>query len=199
MREFLIQRFSHFERSDLIPDENLKEAFTIFFAWALPAFLFVLWANTFYPEVKFYQAAISEGIGPNLWNAIGSFGLFAFGMAVMFSKFSTPALVAKQILTNTYAIGCLTFGLLVGQWCVLLSIEELVWWQRGLFGITSGFLLVVVFLYNLAVWYLSFLVQNEPGRKSDFLVKLEHMHWVWRAAIGLCVALLITLLFMSET
>lgn len=199
MREFLIQRFSHFERRDFIPDKSLKKAFTIFFAWALPAFLFVLWANIFYPEVKFYQAAISEGIGPNLWNAIGSFGLFAFGVAVMFSKFSTPALVAKQILLNTYAIGCLNFGLLVGQCCLSHSMEELVWWERGLFGITSGLLLVVVFLYNMAVWYLSILVQDEQGRKSYFLVKLEHMHWLWRAAIGLCVAFLITLLFMSET
>lgn len=128
------QQFSHFERSDFIPNESLKEAFTIFFAWALPAFLFVLWANTFYPEVEFYQAAINEGIGPNLWNSIGSFGLFAFGVAVIFSKFSTAALVAKQILSSTYAIGCLTFGLLVGQWCVLLSMEGMVWWQRGWFG-----------------------------------------------------------------
>lgn len=195
---FLIQRINQFERSALIPDGSLKKAFNIFLAWAFPAFLFVMWANIFYPEVEFYKKAISEGIGPNLWNAIGSFGLFAFGVAVVFSKFATPALIAKQILSNTYAIGCLTFGLLVGQWCVILSLEELIWWQRGLFGISSGLLLIVVFLYNLAIWYLSVLVQNEAGRKSNFLAKLEHMHWVYRAAIGLCVSLLITLIFLSE-
>ncbi|UYG01265.1 hypothetical protein [Halomonas sp. GD1P12] len=199
MKTILAQQFRHFARSDFIPNESLKEAFFIFFIWAFPAFLFVIWANAFYSEVEFYQAAISEGLGPNLWNVIGSFGLFAFGVALMFSKFSIPALIAKQILSNTYAIGCLTFGLLVGQWSVLLPIEGMVWWQRGLFNITSGFLLIVVFLYNLAIWYLSFLIQKESGKKSDFLIKLGHMHWVWRFAMGLCIVLLITLLFIPET
>lgn len=197
MWELLSQQFNHFERGAVIPGDNFKEALSIFLAWALPAFLFVLSVDAFFPEVNFYQAAISEGVGPNLWNAIGSFGLFSFGISVMFPKSHTCALVARHILVNTYAIGCLTFGLLVGQWCVLPSTEWFAWWQWGLFGVTSGFLLVVVFLYNLAVWYLSFLVQEESGRKSGFLGKMEHVHWVWRTVIGLFIALLTTLLFTS--
>ncbi|MEE2603973.1 MAG: hypothetical protein VX595_12975 [Pseudomonadota bacterium] len=196
MKNFFSEKFCIFDRADLFPRENLKEAITIFMAWALPAFLFVVWADKYYPDVKFYQAAITEGIGPNLWNTIGSFGLFTFGVAVSLSSFFTPSLIARQILENTYAIGCLTFGLLVGQWC-LLPFSELTWWQQGLFGVTSVFLLVVVFLYNMVVWCLSSLIQNSPERKSNFLVKLEKMHWVWRAGIGLSISCVALLAFLS--
>lgn len=66
MWELLSQQFNHFERGDVIPGDNFKEALSIFLAWALPAFLFVLSVDAFFPEVNFYQAAISEGVGPNL-------------------------------------------------------------------------------------------------------------------------------------
>lgn len=199
LKEFLEQQFSHFEKADFMPKKEIKEAILVFSAWSIPAFVFVLWANRYYPDVEFYQIAISEGLGPNLWNAIGSFGLFTFGVAVIFSKFMFPATVARQILSNTYAIGCLTFGLLVGQWALLITNEGLIWWHRGLFGVTSSFLLVIVFAYNLIVWYLHYLIKNEEDYKSAFLCKLEQMHWLWRALIGLFVALTITVIFLSET
>ena len=164
MKNFLAKQFCIFERADFVPEKELREAVTIFLAWALPTFIFVVLAGKYYLDVEFYQAAINEGVGPNLWNAIGSFGFFTFGVGVSLSSFFTPSLVAKQILINTYAIGCLTFGLLIGQLC-LLPLNELAWWQQGLFGVTSAFLLVVVFLYNMVVWYLSFLIQNSPEQK----------------------------------
>lgn len=171
MKKFLTEKLSIFEKGDFVPGNHLWGAVTIFLAWSLPAFLFVVWADKFYPDVEFYQSAIREGVGPNLWNTIGSFGLFAFGLALSLSSFSIPSLVAKQILINTYAIGCLAFGLLVGQW-YLLPFNELVWWQQGLFGVTSALLLIIVLLYNMAIWYLSFLIQNSPDKKSRFLVRL---------------------------
>ncbi|MCO1337002.1 hypothetical protein MO867_22010 [Microbulbifer sp. OS29] len=198
MRDFVVQKFHHFEESDFIPGESLKEAITIFFAWAVPAFLFVLWVNKFYPEVEFYHAAIGEGIGPNLWNAIGAFGMFSFAVAVMLPQFSTPTLVSRQILSNTYAIGCLTFGLLLGQWFTLLSTDSLIWWQRGLFGITSGFILVVVFLLNLFVWYLSFLLKDDAGKKSVFLRRMEQLYWLFRIPLSLSFAALMIVIFLSE-
>tara|TARA_R110001599_G_C12276626_1_gene662548 strand:- start:7758 stop:8357 length:600 start_codon:yes stop_codon:yes gene_type:complete len=198
MKQFLSSQFSHFEKDDINPGTEIKEALFVFCAWALPAFGFVLWANKYYPDVEFYQSAISEGVGPNLWNAIGAFGFFSFGIAIVLSKLSLPAKVARHILSNTYAIGCLTFGLIVGQWCILIFNQELVWWHRGLFGVTSGFLLVIVFLYNLIVWYMYYLIKNDGDGKSPFLVKLEQMNFLWRLFIGLVVALLITVIFLSE-
>lgn len=76
MKECLLKQFSHFELADVNPGREIKEALLIFFCWSIPAFIFVIWTNVFYPENEFYQSAIREGIGPNLWNAIGSFGLF---------------------------------------------------------------------------------------------------------------------------
>lgn len=183
MKRYLSEEFSIFDTNDFLPREQIGGAIKVLSAWAVPAFIFVLWADTYYPNVEFYKNAITEGIGPNLWNAIGSFGLFSFGIALAFSPLKTPSLFATQLLSNTYAIGCLTFGLLVGQWC-LLPFSELVWWQQGLFGVTSVFLLLLVFVYNLFVWYLSFLIHNSRIDKSKFLGKFEQLHWVWRAGIG---------------
>lgn len=192
----ITKKFSHFQRSDFIPRDEIWEPAIIFFAWAIPAFIFVLWANTFYPDTEFYKAAINEGIGPNLWNAIGSFGVFSFGVAMMLSPFHIPSIITIKILSNTYAIGCLTFGLLVGQWC-LLPFEELVWWQQGLFGVTSVLLLLVVLIYNFIVWYLSFLIQNTPEKKSNFLIKLEQMHLIWRVLFGLFISAIALLVFLN--
>ncbi len=196
MRNRLTKIIGIFERSDFHPKEELWEAIIIFISWAFPSFIFVVWANAYYPEVEFYQSAINEGIGPNLWNAIGSFGLFSFGVAVAFSSFTTPSKIAKQILSNTYAIGCLTFGLLVGQW-YLLPFGELVWWQQGLFGVTSVFLLAVVFAYNSVVWYLGFLIQNTEHKKSEFLIKFEKTHLFCRVGFGLFISSISLLVFLN--
>ncbi len=98
MREFLVQQFSHFELEDVYPGKELKCALFIFCAWAIPAFSFVLWAEHYYPTVEFFQSAITEGIGPNLWNALGAFGLFMLGLSIIFLNFNFPALVAEHIL-----------------------------------------------------------------------------------------------------
>lgn len=196
VKNYLIKKLSIFNISDFSPRGKFKELLTIFSAWAIPAFLFVLWSSSYYPDVKFYEKAITEGIGPNLWNAIGSFGIFSFGLALVFLPYTTPSFVAKQILLNTYAIGCLTFGLLVGQWC-LLPFGELEWWQQGLFGFTSVFLLFLVLVYNLVIWYLSFLIQNDESQKSAFLIKFEQLHWAWRVCLGSFISTLAFLAFLN--
>ncbi|WP_444927710.1 hypothetical protein ACJJI4_08310 [Microbulbifer sp. TRSA002] len=198
MRDYIVQKFHHFEESDFVPGDSIRGAIIIFLAWTVPAFLFVLWANRYYPEVEFYQAAINEAIGPNLWNAIGAFGFLSFSVAAMFPQFSTPSLVSRQILINTYAIGCLTFGILLGQWFTFLSTDDLVWWQRGLFGITSGFLLVIVLFLNLLVWYLGFLLTSDSGKKSRFLRGMEQLNGLIRIPLGLLSAAIIIWVFLSE-
>lgn len=198
MKIFLRDQFKHFELSDVWPGRRFREAILVFLSWAFPAFLFVIWSTTYYPDVKFYQEAISEGIGPNLWNVVGSFGLFVFGIAVVFSKHFLPSAIAKHILSNTFAIGSLLFGLLFGQWYVILKHIDFGWWKNGLFGVTSGLLLLVVLIYNLTIWYLYFLISNDGKEKSEFLVKLEQMHWLWRAGIGLGLCTLITFAFLIE-
>jgi hypothetical protein len=199
MKEIILKQFSHFEWNDIYPGAYIKEALIVFSSWVFPAFIFVVWSSVYYPHVEYYQSAISEGIGPNLWNVIGSFGFFAFGVAIVFSKYLLPVRVARYILFNTYAIGSLSFGLLLGQWWLLLVNQELIWWHRGLFGVTSGFLLAIIFFYNIAIWYLSFLIRIESNEKSPFLIKLEKMNVLWRIVIGSFMTLLITIIFFFET
>lgn len=195
MREYLLEQFSVFGKSDIIPNTELKEAFRIFLWWSLPSLIFVLWAENFRPEVCFYQEAIGEGIGPNLWNTIGAFGFFLFGAALTFSGSTWLCRAAKTVLLNTYAIGSLTFGLLLGQWLTEVSDLNLVWWKQGLFGITSGVLIVVLFSLNFAVWYLSFLLGDELGEKSSFRRTLSSMAW-WRIPIGLFLMSIISFTFL---
>lgn len=196
MNKMLSKNLDLFEKSDVVPGKEAWKAIIVFLVWALPAFLFVVWATKFYPQNELFQSAIKEGIGPNLWNIIGMFGLFSFGIALSLSNFSILALMAKQILTTTYGIGCLTFGLLVGQW-YFLPLSGLTWWQQGLFGVTSVLLFVILFLYNLVVWYLCFLLQSSRNRSSNFLVKFKKLHWSYRMGSGLSISCIALLVFLN--
>ena len=197
LREHIKKEIRSFQVEDLLPSKQDNiEAAVVLSSWAIPAVLFVLWANSYYPEVEYYQKAIREGFGPNLWNAIACFGLMAFGVAISFSTFRMPARFAKKILMSAYAIGCLTFGLLVGQW-FLLPLDQLVWWQRGLFGITSVFLLVVVLMYNVVLWYLGSLLYTESGDKTRFLKKVEMKSGEWRLFAGVVIFLLSVAVFLN--
>lgn len=198
MKEYIKDQFKHFEWEDILPRRTVSEAVCVFIAWAIPSFSFVLWSNIYYPNVEFYQSAINEGIGPNLWNAIASFGFFAFGLAIILSKYTWTSIIARHILSNTYAIGCLSFGLLLGQWWLMLFDPQYIWWHRGVFGVTSGFLLVIAFLYNMVIWYMYFLIRNESGSKSSFLFKLEQMNFFWRFLIGSVLILIVSIIFLSE-
>ncbi len=63
IRQKLVDQFSHFERSDFIPYEDIKSAYIAYLAWALPAFIFVLWSNIWFPDIGYYNEAIRQGIG----------------------------------------------------------------------------------------------------------------------------------------
>ncbi len=192
------RHISRFEKSDFYTLSMWKEPTFTFLAWALPSFLFVLWSQNYAPDVEFYQNAIKEGIGPNLWNLIGSLALFMFGWSVVLSGWDSLRKGARLILLNTYSIGSLTFGLLFGQLVTNFPTENVKWWQQGLFGVTSIGLFVMLIGYNFSIWYLSFLLGDAAGNKSRFLINLEQMNFIWRAAIGLAVATLVTILFFSE-
>ncbi len=192
------EQFDHFEISDFFVLSEFLKSQVIFCAWAIPSFAFVWWSTTYYSDVDFYRNAIGEGIGPNLWNVIGSFGLFSFGLAITFPNASWLADIAWRILSSTYAIGSLSFGLLLGQWSFLMTNSNLMWWKLGLFGITSGLLLIVLLFYNFAVWYLAFLVQQRNRERSPFLTNVGSMNCLWRIVFGLAIMSLILFLFISQ-
>ncbi len=198
MYKIIEEQFNHFSKSDFFLKRQFLNGLIIFCTWAIPSFMFVSWSSNYHPEVEFYRNAINEGIGPNLWNVIGSFGLFSFGLTITFPNFSWLADIAWKVLSSTYAIGSLSFGLLLGQWVFLLINNNLIWWKLGLFGVTSGLLLVILFFYNLALWYFSFLIQQRNSDTSPFLIKIGQMHLLWRIVFGLAIMGLVSLLFLSE-
>ena len=82
-------------------------------------------------------------------------------------------------------------GLLAGQVVGNVAQAEFLWWQKGLYGVTSVTLFILLFLMNAATKYMCFLIDRNGDEKSRFLDKLEQMHWSWRAAIGLFSSMLI--------
>lgn len=76
MISYLRTQFSSFDRHDFSIGGAWREAVLIFMCWAVPAFFLVLFVHNLAElrTVKYYQQAISQGIGPVLWNFIAVFG-----------------------------------------------------------------------------------------------------------------------------
>ncbi|WP_143283111.1 hypothetical protein [Burkholderia pseudomallei] len=99
--------------SAIVPIEGLRVAFW----WASPATVAVLFITHFKNRLpaSYLEAAISDGIGPHIWNVVGMLGLALFGLAVLFPKIEFIATGAYQVLINTYGMGGLAIGLLIGK------------------------------------------------------------------------------------
>ena len=188
MREFLARQFRHFESGDFWSTQSFIEAKITFLCWAIPAVLFVMLVEYQIIEGGTYTKAITEGIGPNLWNIIGIPGLFLFGLSLVFISSERIVSSARRVLSNVYGIGCLSWSLLFAQW-LFLDTSEFTWWQEGLWNITSAFLMLVVLFFNLVVWYLSWLL--EVRNESSFLKKLASVHTFVRVGIALFIFLVI--------
>lgn len=182
---YLRSEFSTFERDDLFQISSWRRALKIFSWWAIPAMFFVLGVENYASDVEFFNDAMREGIGPNLWNLMGALGLVVFALAIVFPNMSTLASYANQVFESTFAVGCLTLGLLIGQYVFLVAQEGMVWWERGLFGVFGGWLLLLVFTLNCVIWFLSSLTKQQDKVKNRFLVKVEKKHWLWRSTISL--------------
>lgn len=182
--EYIKSELGKFERIDFWPGQQWKEAATVFLSWAAPAFFFVLGVKYFeaFRTVEYYKDAISQGIGPKLWNVIGAFGFAFFGLSLVFTKTKAFSYIANRILINVYAIGSLTFGLLLGQFvCLIPELDQyLDGWRLYLFTPLSAVLLTAVAIINLGVWYLSYLIQW----KGNFHQRVGQIHLMLRIFIG---------------
>lgn len=187
---FVKSEISKFNRSDFSIKDELREPAEIFIYWALPAIIsviFISWLGG-HRTVDYYREAISQGIGPILWNVMACIGLIIFGFSVIFSKVRFLSVVASQVLKNVYIMGTLTFGLLLGQYiCLVPEIHEQVEiWRFWLILPLSLYLLTAVFALNFAIWYLSFVVKWE----GNFRSKLNQIHWSIRTISGVFISLL---------
>lgn len=193
---YIKNKFAHFDFGDINPKPYLKEPITDFLAWCIPSIIFVVITTLYYPDIEFFRSAIGEGIGPNFWNLMGLLGYVGFALSILFLEVEWLAIATRNILMSTYSIGALSFGLLTGQ-LITADLSNSVWWVKGLFGVTSIFVMLILFLINFFLWYLAFLLRNTSDKKSTFLKKLEQMHLFWRFGIAGLTFILVNHVFSS--
>ncbi|MDX7899162.1 hypothetical protein [Aeromonas media] len=184
VKHYYKNQIKTFKIKDFVIGDNWKEAISLFLYWAAPAFLTVVIVENLSETrtVEYYRQAISQGVGPVLWNFIAVFGCATFGISFIFNRVKLFSNIAHQLLINVYSIGSLNFGILFGQFVMLSPdlIEKVELWKLFIVFPLSYLLLAFVFLLNLSMWYLSHLIRWE----SPFLEKLSSVSWFFRFLLG---------------
>lgn len=202
LKTYLKAQMEPFDHSALWSPKIAKEGAWVVFWWAIPAFALVLLVANYkeYLPSVYLEAAISEGIGPHLWNVIGTLGLVLVGVALIFPRSKFIAKSAHQILINTYAIGGLSFGLLSGQLAAALPTAwaKVATWKAWLIGAGGIFLVLQVLLLNFSLWYLGHLMASREN-SDGFLHRVERVAIPVRlAAFALFAVLPVALLFLEK-
>ncbi|WP_155648950.1 hypothetical protein [Burkholderia stagnalis] len=169
VRSYLTSQLAPFNRSffwsAIVPIEGLWVAFW----WAAPATVAVLFITHFKNQLpaSYLEAAISDGIGPHIWNVVGMLGLVLFGLAVLFPKIKFIATGAYQVLINTYGMGGLAIGLLIGKIGAQLpsSLSKLELWKTWLAGTGIALLMFELFVLNFSLWCFASLMR--PTKEDD--------------------------------
>ncbi|WP_186165056.1 hypothetical protein [Burkholderia gladioli] len=164
VRPYLKAQLAPFNRSffwsAIVPIEGLRVAFW----WAAPATVAVLFITHFKSRLpaSYLEAAISDGIGPHIWNVVGMLGLVLFGLAVLFPKIKFIATGAYQVLINTYGMGGLAIGLLIGKIGAQLpsSLSKIELWKAWLAGTGIALLMFELFVLNFSLWCFASLVRS---------------------------------------
>lgn len=202
LRTYLQAQLQPFDRRALWSPQILKEGRVVMFWWAMPAFVMVCLVDRYreYLPSTYLEAAISEGIGPHLWDVIGTLALVLVGLAFLFPRSRLIAKSAHQVLINTYAIGGLTFGLLLGQLATALvsASANVAAWKAWLMGVGGAFLAIQALLLNFSLWYLGHLMASRE-HDGSFLHRVEQVAFRLRAlAFTLFAVLPVTLLFTEK-
>ncbi len=193
------REYQKLRKSDFsVSMEEVKQPLSVFLYWCIPAILsvyFVKWLDGKGPA-NYLQTAIEQGVGPILWNTLACFGLILMSFSFAFPRNQLLSDAASTLLKNVYAIGCLSFGLLLGQFLTLIpeihgQIEV---WRVWILVPLSGYLLFVIFVLNFVVWYLSYLV----GWGSRYNLKLRQLNWVVRSFVSFSFAGIVFLLLWIE-
>lgn len=199
MKAYLRAQFLKFNRDDFSPRLELSNAALIFFAWAIPAALSITVTRQLgrFASVTYLNAAISEGIGPHLWNVVGIIGVVLFSLFILAPRAKWLAVAANRVLVNTYAIGALTFGLLFGQWANAFAAATLDRWQAWANGVGFSLLFMLVISLNFLVWYLGYL--SSPTRlNTGFAVSLSSVDFRIRFVLGILLGAVAILFLMME-
>lgn len=175
-RAYLQAQLQHFDRGALWSPKMLQEGGRALASWAVPGFVLVCLAQLLREHLPsaYLAEAIAEGIGPHLWNLVGTLALVLFGAACLFPRSRWFAERARQVLVNTHAMGALTLGLLLGQLVMAFpaAAADIPAWKAWLMGGHAALLVATALLLNFALWYLGDLVASRE-RGDGFLHRME--------------------------
>ena len=178
-----------FVNHDFSPEVAHKEAILTFVLWFVSALFYVVAVKRIssFRSVYYFEEAISQGIGPVLWNVIGVLGMSMFSLAVMMPNVKAFSVAAKHVLENVFVVGALTLGLLTGQLVNLAPGLEANFEEWKLFLLVP---IIIVILglgifFDFMIWYFSQLVSWQGA----FMLKLQKVSWMLRVPCGLAVIL----------
>lgn len=186
IRTWMRHHTCHFKRSDFWPGCELKQAAIVLVAWVLPAIAGVVitdWIGS-YRSVKYLQMSIQEGIGPHIWNVFAVLGMIPVGLLIAAPRQKWLAIAAYQVLQNTYALGALMFGLLLGEWICVTAPQN-----AFLLVMVMRLMLAFAFCLNLLIWYAAFLVS--PARlDTGFMRSVAQLKPQFRLPLSLIIVLI---------
>ncbi|MCA8157757.1 hypothetical protein [Burkholderia contaminans] len=196
---YIKEQLTPFEHSTVCPPLVFVEGVTIVFWWAAPAMVAV-WLITYFKRhlpLNYLDAAISDGIGPHLWNIVSMLGLALFGLAVLLPRCKFIANSAYQVLVNTYAMGGLAIGLLVGQVTTQLpsALSKLALWKAWLSGTGIALVMLGLFALNFSLWCLASLMRTAAGH-DGFLRRIERIDLRLRFLAFVLLSILPTIVFV---
>lgn len=199
---YMRSQLSCFRKESLWSARDINEGMLIIFCWAIPAFLIVCLVEYFhdYLPANYLKAAVSEGIGPHLWNVIGVISFVFVGFAILLPRSKFIARCAYHLLVNTYAIRGLSLGLLTGQLLIYSDpvVGSVDLWKAWI--ISTGLILLVAlaFLLNFSFWYLGVLM-NSQGKSGGFLHCMESVDLWIRVFAFIFLSILSTVFLFMET
>ena len=171
LKKYLKDQFNSFDKIFFTYNIKFKKSLIDSLYWLVPAFLFVILTKNKidYLPNKYFEKAISEGIGPTLWNVIGAMGLFFLGLLFLFPSVYFFAKATQRLLENAYSIGLLSLGLIVG---------EIFFWFPNIISNYSHskniiiatiiiILIIVIYLMNYSLYYVGQLLE-ERNNEIDF-------------------------------
>ncbi|MDN2696863.1 hypothetical protein O0882_11075 [Janthinobacterium sp. SUN073] len=187
----MISQLSPTKHGFILKREEFLEGMTLFLYWSIPSFFFALLQKIEghnFPSL-YIKSAVEEGIGPHIWNIFGSIGLVFFGLTIIAPKFKFFRISASQILLNTYAMGALSIGLMIGNLLIIFESSRFDLWNEILLKISFFLSFTTIIIINFAIWYCSKIIGKEEQNDSliDLFAKVDTKI---RLPLGLSIATL---------
>jgi hypothetical protein len=200
LRNYLRQHIDGIQHVHMLSWSRSFTALGEFLLWVVPAAAFVLAVNRLesFRSAEYLQAAINQGIGPELWNVIGCFGFSLFGAALLWPQARVTRKAAHVVLTVAFGIGALTYGSLIGKAIVAISAPTVETWQAWFWGAGIAVLFLLVAAFNFVVWYGALLTSPAAQEEGGFLHWWSGRPLLFRAAIALVLILLPIGLLIAE-